>query len=166
MILGRKCAIVKEINAIKWLLIGIGNEYRNDDGVGLLIAREICKKNLTSVTVKEVSGEGAELIEAWQGFNNVIIVDAVSSGAKLGMIFKIDAINEIVQTKFFHYSSHAFSVAEAIKLAKEMKMLPPRLLLYGIEGSNFKAGLEISHTVQESAKQIIEQILNEIEINY
>jgi hydrogenase maturation protease len=146
----------------KVLVIGIGNEYRSDDGLGLLIARKIRARLLISVAVKEESGEGAALMEAWQGYNSVILVDAVSSGAKPGTIFRIEAAKKNVPAKFFHYSTHAFSVAEAIELARAMKTLPPKLLVYGIEGSNFNAGVGISEVVQESANRVAEQILKNI----
>jgi hydrogenase maturation protease len=144
------------------LVIGIGNEYRSDDGVGLAIARKIHGKHISSITVKEWSGEGAALVELWSGFKSVIIIDAVSSGAKPGTIFKFDACKEPVPAKFFHYSTHAFSIAEAIELARTMKMLPSSLFVYGIEGLNFTAGTNISKAVQNSADQIIEQILKTI----
>ena len=70
----------------KVLVVGIGSEYRNDDSVGLVVAREIHEKLFPSVTVKEESGEGAALMEAWQGYETVILVDAISSGAKPGTI--------------------------------------------------------------------------------
>lgn len=129
-----------------------------------MIVQEIGEKRLPSITIKEESGEGAALIEAWQGFQNVIVVDAVSSGAKPGTIFKIKAHEESVPAKFFHYSTHAFSVAEAIELARTMKTLPSNILLYGIEGENFAAGTDISPSVQKAAKQVVEQIINEVEV--
>ncbi len=101
-------------------------------------------------------------METWQGCKNVIIVDAISSGAKSGTIVKIDASKEIVPVKFFHYSTHAFSVAEAIELARAMRTLPQELLIYGIEGTDFSAGMNISHVVQESAKQVVKQILKKL----
>jgi hydrogenase maturation protease len=156
-------SMIKE-NHRKVVLIGIGNEYRSDDGIGLLIARKICEKHLSSVCIKEESGEGVALMETWQGFDNVIITDAVSSGAKPGTIFKIDASKETVPAKFFRYSTHAFSLAEAVELAKAMKTLPPELWIYGIEGANFHAGREVSHVVQESAIQVIEQVLKKINV--
>jgi hydrogenase maturation protease len=151
-----------ENNLRKTLLVGVGNEYRSDDGVGLAVAREIHEKLIPSVTVKEESGEGAALMEAWQGFQNVIIVDAVSSGAMPGTIFRIDANKETVPIKFFHYSTHAFSVAEAIELTRAMNVLPSKLVVYGIEGNNFVAGTTISLLVQETAYKIIEQLIKEI----
>ena len=152
-----------ENNLRKTLLVGVGNEYRSDDGIGLAVARAIREKLLPSVIVKEESGEGAALMEAWQGFQNVIIVDAVSSGAMPGTIFRIDANKETVPITFFHYSTHAFSVAEAVELAKVINTLPSRLLVYGIEGAAFTAGVKISSIVKEAANRVIEQIMREIE---
>jgi len=151
-------------NPIKTLLIGIGNEYRCDDGAGIMIARTIRDKQLPSVIVKEESGEGTALMESWQGFQYVIIVDAVSSGATPGTIFRIDTKKEAVPTKFFHYSTHAFSIAEAVKLACAMNVLPPKLVIYGIEGNNFAAGVDISPPVKEAANQVIEQIVGDFEV--
>jgi hydrogenase maturation protease len=152
-----------ENNLRKTLLIGVGNEYRSDDGVGLIVARKIYEKLIPSVTVKEESGEGAALMEAWQGFQNVIIVDAVSSGTMPGTIFRIDANKETVPIKFFHYSTHAFSVSEAIELARVMNVLPPKIVVYGIEGNNFAAGTTISLLIQQAAQKIIEQIITDIQ---
>lgn len=143
----------------KVLLIGIGNEYRSDDRIGLEVARQIRKKQFPCVIVKEESGEGTALMEAWRGCESVIIRDAVSSGVKPGTIFEIDARGKNVPAKFFHYSTHAFSVAKAIELARTMKTFPSRVLVYGIEGADFSAGTNISHAVQESAEQVVEQIL-------
>jgi hydrogenase maturation protease len=143
----------------KILVVGVGNEYRSDDGVGILIAREIREKHLRSVTVKEESGEGTALMEAWKGFKAVILIDAISSASKPGTIVTIDARKKTVPAKFFHYSTHAFSVAEAIELARVLKTLPPQVFLFGIEGASFHAGVGLSRMVQESAKNVVSQIV-------
>lgn len=146
----------------KILVVGIGNDYRGDDGIGFVIARNIREKLLLHVTTIEESGDGAALMEAWQGYDIVILVDAISSGAKPGTIIKIDAGKINVPAKYFHCSTHAFGVAEAIALAKAMKKLPPRLLVYGIEGAKFNAGVTLSRVVRQSAKKVIEQILKDV----
>ena len=45
------------------LVIGIGNQYRGDDALGILLARRINSLNLPQVRVIEQAGEGAALIE-------------------------------------------------------------------------------------------------------
>ena len=154
--------VFEQGNLQKVLVIGIGNEYRSDDGIGLVIVRMIRERLLLSVNVKEESGEGAALMEAWQGYESVILVDAVSSDVKPGTIFKINAGKKNVPAKFFRYSTHAFSMAEAIELARAMNTLPPKLFIYGIEGANFSAGVGISHAVQEAANRVVGQILKKI----
>lgn len=140
------------------LLIGVGNEYRRDDGVGIFIARELKQKKIPRVTVLEKSGEGASLMEAWQGAETVFLFDAVSSGAEEGKIHRLDAHLEPVPKNFFNYSTHAFSVAEAVELARALHRLPPRLVVYGIEGKNFQEGIGISEKVRESAKRVIAEV--------
>ena len=144
------------------LVIGIGNEYRSDDGIGLVVARKIRERSIASVVVKEESGEGASLMEAWQGYESIILIDAVSSGKTPGTIVKIDAREKKVPANFFFHSTHAFSIAEAIELARAMKTLPPRLFVYGIEGKNFSSGIQVSRPVQKSVEQVVEQIVHEI----
>jgi hypothetical protein len=46
-----------------------------------------------------------------------------------------------------------------------MNTLPPRLLVYGIEGANFTAGVDISPLVKESASQVIDQIIEDFKVN-
>jgi hydrogenase maturation protease len=66
------------------LLIGIGNAYRSDDGVGLVVIRAVQAKGLPETFCIESNGDGAALIDAWANAGKVILIDAVSSGAKPG----------------------------------------------------------------------------------
>jgi hydrogenase maturation protease len=140
------------------LIIGLGNEYRADDAVGLLVARRVRELGLENVKAIEESGEGAHLIEAWKGAETVIIVDAVSSGSNPGSVHRFDAIAKKVPSKFFHHSSHAFSVVEAIELARAMSQLPSRLIVIGVEGHSFEAGVELSSEVKQAVEEVVDWI--------
>ncbi len=144
------------------LIIGIGNTYRRDDAVGLVVARRLQEENISGVKISEESGEGADLMEAWQGFATVIIIDAVSSGSQPGTIHRLDAHERPIPENFFHYSTHAFSVAEAIELARVLKKLPPRLIVYGIEGQNFAAGEGLSPEVEKAAAEVFKAVREEL----
>jgi len=43
------------------LLIGIGNEYRRDDSIGLYVIRALKARNLPETLSVESTGDGAEL---------------------------------------------------------------------------------------------------------
>jgi hydrogenase maturation protease len=140
----------------KTLIIGIGNEYRSDDGVGLVVARRLRPRVGDAFAVIEQTGEGASLIEAWRGAGSVIVIDAVTSGAEPGTIHRFEANTETLPKSLFRYSTHAFSLAEAIELARALGELPSRLVVYGIEANDFTAGVGLSSAVDEAARQLEE----------
>ncbi len=145
------------------LIIGLGNEYRSDDAAGLLVARRLQAIAGKIVAVLEQSGEGAALMEAWQDAERVILIDAVRSGATAGTIHRLDAQAQPIPQQFFHYSTHAFSIAEAIELARALNRLPPCLIVYGIEGKTFAAGLTLSTEVASAVEEVTRRILVELQ---
>jgi hydrogenase maturation protease len=143
------------------LVIGVGNWYRGDDAVGLVVARKLRAMNIPEIVSCEESGEGMALMEAWTAAEHVIIVDASSSGSPPGTVHKLDADEMMIPTAFFRYSSHAFSVAEAIEMARALSCLPPRLTVYGIEGEDFAPGVHLSPEVEQALEKVIKQVIDE-----
>ncbi|NIW80515.1 MAG: hydrogenase maturation protease [Calditrichae bacterium] len=132
-----KISNLEENPILKTIFIGIGNEFRNDDGVGIYIVRRLAKRNFPKVNILELSGEGSELLEAWKEAEQVYIFDAVSSGAEPGTIFELNVHEEEIPSKFFSYSTHNFSLAEAVELSRVLNRLPATLRIFGIEGKDF-----------------------------
>jgi hydrogenase maturation protease len=144
------------------VIIGVGNEYRSDDGAGVAVVRRLRALLPAGITILEQSGEGAALIQAWQGAAWVMLVDAARSGAPSGTIHRLNARAEPMPTGFFNYSTHAFSVAEAVELARSLDQLPPHLVVYGIEGENFAAGVGLSAAVERAVEVVVERAAAEI----
>nr|BAL55541.1 hydrogenase 2 maturation protease [uncultured Acetothermia bacterium]BAL58964.1 hydrogenase 2 maturation protease [Candidatus Acetothermum autotrophicum] len=144
------------------LIIGVGNPSRRDDAVGLVVARALRARNLKHIEIIELSGEGAALLEAWQGAERVVIVDAMQSGAAPGTILRFEAHRQRIPTKFFRYSTHNFGLAEAIELGRALGQLPQELIVYGIEGKDFSLGEGLSPEVASAISQVLEKILAEL----
>jgi hydrogenase maturation protease len=144
------------------LLIGVGNEFRSDDGVGILAARRILEKNLPGVVTVECDGEAATLLDAWAGMKTVVIIDAVSSGASPGTIHRIDARRQSVSQELFPFSTHALGVAHAVELARSLGKLPVNLIIYGIEGEQFAPGSKLSPKVEEALTEILQLVTGEL----
>lgn len=146
----------------RFLVIGVGNEFRNDDAIGIQVARKLRKLNISAIQVVENSGDGANLMEKWKGNEVVVIVDASASGSEPGMIFRFDAAKQKLPAQFFHYSSHDFSVAEAVEMSRTLGQLPKRLVIYGIEGENFTQGNDLTPTVKRSGEHLLDIIIEEL----
>ncbi len=140
------------------LIIGIGNEYRSDDAAGLLVVRLLHETALPQARVIEHGGEGAALLEEWTGADALIMVDAVASGAAPGTIHRFDARTHPLPACLRSHSTHAFSVAEAVELARSLGRLPARVIVYGIEGHDFAAGVGLSPEVEAAVPLAAAQI--------
>lgn len=145
------------------LIIGVGNEDRSDDAAGLLVARKLKENNLMAAAVQQQSGEALSLLEAFSGAVNVILVDAVQSGATPGTVHRFEAHREPLPARYFCCSTHSLGVAEAVELARALGRLPHRLLVYGIEGAHFDPGMPISAEVISAIEEVIQQIRHDVE---
>ncbi|NIP38575.1 MAG: hydrogenase maturation protease [Candidatus Dadabacteria bacterium] len=151
-------------NSSNILFIGIGNRYRSDDGAGLLIADKIEELISTEqAVISKQNGEATNLIESWYGYDKVIIADATySGGIDAGTIRRFDIKEQTLSADILNCSTHSFSLADAVELARALNKLPQTLIVYGIEGMNFSYGKKLSQNVQKNINKAAGIIIKEI----
>ena len=74
---------------VRVVAVGVGNPYRSDDGVGLVVAERL--RDDAGGEVITCEQEPLRLLDAWVGADLVLVVDAVSSGADAGTVHRFDA---------------------------------------------------------------------------
>lgn len=135
-------------------IICCGNRERGDDGAALLVAERLQE---LGIEAQIHAGEPLALIDAWSGADDVIVVDAVVTGASVGTVQVWDEqLPSAVASA--PASTHGLGVAEAIKLAQVLHRLPPRLRVYGIEGKKFATGTDVSTEVKQGVENVVGQI--------
>jgi hydrogenase maturation protease len=145
-------------------IIGMGNDYRSDDAVGLHVARGIGRRRLGGTHIIEGISDMAGLLQAWKNGKYVIVIDAVSSKVASGTAYQFDAIHEAIPDDLFtKYSTHTFSLAKSVELARALGMLPEHLMIYGIEGEDFSFGRGLTPRVQKAADRMVKKLSGEIE---
>jgi hydrogenase maturation protease len=145
------------------VVIGVGNIYRGDDAVGLLVVQRVRERLGPIVEYREEYGEGTALIDVWKDADAVILIDAARSGALPGTIHRFDVAAQSLPETFQCYSTHAFGVAEAIELARALGQMPAQFIVYGIEGKNFAMGTELSVEMENAIERAVEQVCLEVE---
>ena len=153
------------------LVIGVGQEQRGDDAVGLLVARAVAALDAAGrpddLAVVEHDGDGMDLMLTWEGAARVVVVDAVVSGERaVGAVERFEAHREPLPARLFAgHSTHALGVAEAIELARAMETLPPRLVVYGVEAARFETGsvpgAEVRAAVEPLASRVMAELATE-----
>ncbi|MBI1729020.1 hydrogenase maturation protease [Candidatus Acetothermia bacterium] len=148
---------------MKTLLIGLGNRFRHDDGAGLQFVRQFSTNMTDFVDSRLFEGDPIDLIELWQGADRVMLIDATSSGAEPGTVQRLDASEKALPEELFgRQSTHLFSIADAIELARRLEKLPQEVIIFGIEGANFSFGEGLSGEVQEVLAKLNQQVLDEL----
>jgi hydrogenase maturation protease len=145
------------------LLIGIGNEYRCDDSIGLHVIRMLQERKLPETIILESTGDGTELIEMFSSVRMAILIDAVSAGGNPGTIYQFEAHKQPISAQLSFQSTHAFGVGEAIELARVLEQLPPILLVYAIESENFSIGIGLTPKVEQAGQKVVEQVCEEVQ---
>lgn len=137
-------------------VIGVGNEYRGDDAAGLLVVRALRARGASADwELLELSGEGAGLIDAWEGRPRVVLVDAVAlPAATVGGVLRYEDPATLPAEAELRCSSHAFGVGAALALARVLGRLPGALTVYGIVGGNFTQGAPLSAGVGAAIEEV------------
>ena len=133
------------------VFIGVGNRFRGDDCAGLEAADRMLAAH--DVQVVHCGGDPAAIMSAWEGSTTVVAVDAVVSGAEVGTIVTVDATAEKLPACFTR-STHALGLGHAVELARAIGRLPPRLVLFGIEGACFDMGAEADARVKRATAEV------------
>jgi hydrogenase maturation protease len=143
-------------------VVGIGNPFRGDDAAGLLAARRV-RQARPQLRVFEWTAELLGLFDALAPDSALILIDAVSSGAAPGTILRWDAGLKPLPEAGQRTSTHAFSVATAIELARAVGKLPASVVLYGIEGAGFDDGAPLSGPVAAGLEELVSRIVAEVD---
>ena len=125
-------------------IIGVGKPDRGDDGIGILVSRQLQSLDYKNVLIKEIKDDILPIMDQWTIKDDVIIIDAVSSGAPPGTLHRIDAIRKKIPPIFRNCSTHTIGLNQLIELSNILKKQPRTLVIYGIEGQNFEIGSTIS----------------------
>jgi hydrogenase maturation protease len=138
------------------VVIGVGNPYRRDDGVGPIVADEIARRGGHAV---QCDGEPAGLMLAWEGADLAVIVDAVvCQPATPGRIHR----TATVPAARGGTSSHGLGIPDAVALATALGRMPQRLVVYAVEAADVGLGIGLSDPVAGAVPTLVDQVLGEL----
>lgn len=141
-------------------MIGVGNSYRRDDGVGLVVADEIAKRNLAGVRVLLATGEPGALLDAWSGAGLAVVVDAaMGEGSCPGRIRRWTPGDE---ESAGAVSTHAIGLPQAYALGEALKQLPDRLVGFSVDIVDTDHGVGLTPDVAGAVPALVDAVLAEL----
>ncbi len=150
------------MNGARQLVVGVGNAFRGDDGVGLAVAGRLRERVPPSTSVVACEREPSRLLEVWSGAESALLIDAVDSGAAPGTLHRFDASRNALPERVFRSSTHAFGLGETIELARALGQLPESVIVHGVEGRAFDAGQALSEPVEAAVDGAVAAVLEDL----
>lgn len=150
----------------KTLILGLGNPFRGDDGVGTAVVAVLMNKDQPpNVVVLDGGTPGLETVLIWQGYQRVIIVDAADMGMQPGSWRRFLAEEAVLPlgNGAMQGTLHAAGLAEALALAEALDILPPELVFYGVQPEYTGWSTGLSAPVETAVPSLSAAISAEIE---
>ena len=153
---------------MKILVAGVGNVLRGDDGFGVAVAHALTRAHLASeeVEIFEAGIAGISLVqELMDGYDALIIVDAIDRGGAPGTVFVIEpdipnpALLDPAKLHSSLADAHYTEPSQVLLLAKALGVLPPKVFLVGCQPAGYdELGAELSSPVTGAVEVAVSRI--------
>jgi hydrogenase maturation protease len=116
-------------------VVGCGSP-RGDDAVAWEVIRQLGDSGLAAGVELHVVEGGDQLLDRLDGRGTLVLIDAISSGARPGSIHRFDWPGLPIES-LRPGSTHDLGPGEALRLAATLGLLPPQATVWGIEAKCF-----------------------------
>ena len=148
------------------LVLALGNPLRGDDGAGAAVIRSLEDSGRLPAAVSLLDGgtPGLETVLLLQGYRRVIIVDAAEMGLEPGAWARftpekvVSGARDVSLRGTLHYAG----LAEALKLGEALGILPPEIVIYGIQPLEVGWQPGLSAPVRAAVPAVCAAILDEL----
>lgn len=142
------------------LLLGLGNDILTDDGIGLLVVRQLRTElaNHPSLVIRETSEMGLALLDFITGYSAVLIVDSIQTGhAPPGFVHELDASS---LQQLTGRTPHFLGVGETLALGRSLGLsMPGQVKIFAIEVEDpFTLSTKMSPNLQTAWPAIVERV--------
>lgn len=145
------------------VVIGVGNEYRRDDGAGLAVVTSLRDRVPPGVELVLTDGEPTRLIETWTGAVLAVVVDAVRADPPApGRVHRFE-LDRPLAGETRTASSHGFGLDDAIQLALALDRMPGRLIVHAIEAADLTQGPGLSAPVAAAVDTVARAVLADLD---
>ncbi len=152
----------------KILIAGVGNELRQDDAFGVLLAQKLQQEAALPAWVKvmEIGSAGIHLVQQlFDKYDVLMLLDIVKWGGPAGTIhFKEVEVKDISalpvdEKNEFLADMHYINPLKALMMAKAINVLPKQVLFLGCESEEHEEiGIGLSEAVNNALIPAFEKI--------
>ena len=148
-------------------VIGVGNEFRRDDGVGWAVVEQLRKRaeagpHPSDTVWATCDGDPGRLIALWESAALAVVVDAAHAHPGTpGRVHRLELDAQRLDGPRTT-SSHGLGLGEAVELARVLGLLPDHLVVYAVEGADGSFGTGLSPAVAAAVDPLVTAVEGEL----
>jgi len=143
------------------VVVGLGNRYRSDDGVGVVAAAAIDNLALPHVRVVTSVVEPLSLLEAWSGTKLAVVIDAAVVTPSMPGRVRRCTLGDVVSAAE-GLSSHSVDVGCTHALGQVLGRMPDAMVVLTIEVANTAHGTRLTPQVAAAVPEVVGMAVAEI----
>lgn len=145
------------------IVLGLGNALRGDDGVGPAVIEWLDRHELPP-EVETIDGgtSGLDIVSILMGRERAIVIDAANVGVEPGRWVRFTPDVAQLKENATTLSLHSAGFAEALALGAALNVLPPTIIIYGVQPQRLDWTAQLSEVVQAAVAEVGQAILREL----
>jgi hydrogenase maturation protease len=145
----------------KVVVVGLGNPFMRDDGIGIQVARRLRGIDPNRFFVYETQAMDLSLLWQFRNASRIILVDAMRSGGAAGEVSKFEvAPKEAPLTKM--PNMHALQLYDIFDIVHQPGILPCPLTIVGVEPKDCSPGEGLTEEVAAAIPAAVDAVLGEL----
>ena len=143
------------------IVVGLGNSYRRDDGVGVAAAAALADLRLPRVRVVTGVVEPISLLEAWSGAELAVVIDAATVTPSVpGRVRRCMLVDVVAASEGL--SSHSIDIGRTHALGQALGRVPDALVVFTIEVADTDHGHGFTPEVEDAVPEVVGLAVAEI----
>lgn len=147
------------------LILALGNPLRGDDGVAAAVLQQLGALPLPpDIALLDGGTPGLETVLLLEGYDRALIIDAAEMGLSPGewRIVALDAVQLLPGDDALQGTLHSAGVAEALTLGAALGILPPQIVIVGIQPQSLDWIDQLSPAVQAAIPAVCAAVHHEL----
>jgi hydrogenase maturation protease len=150
---------------MKTLVAGIGSTILGDDGVGVVAARKL--KDILDpgqADILELGTGGLALLDYLEGYDRLIVLDAVVSGAAPGTVFEYG--EEATAATVHLGGGHEADLPAVLSLGRKLaRQMPEDVIVIAVEAANITQFSEmLTPAVEAAIPEVLQRVRRRISV--
>jgi hydrogenase maturation protease len=153
---------------MKTLVLGIGNPFLGDDGIGVHIAKELAREiEDKNIDIEDAGTDGLNLLELIAGYDRLIVIDAImTEEGEAGEVYRLKP-EDLAGTVQPTSSPHHANLASTVELGKKLlpEQMPGEIVVIAVAVKEVtRVTEEMTPKVEGAVPVAVNLILEELEV--